>query len=301
MTIKGGVSASATEVITSFGRVMARQCYQANISDATSDEYFKTEKYTTASGDTGTTASWNSVDNAYTLGITDQASGDTTHDPDSMTNVSNVFDGDDSTYASKSSVSGNGDAIEVGKTFTSKNISWVRAKYFGVGNGTGGASQSKLQSYNGSTWSDVAGTTFTGENNAIYARVYYVNLTGVQGIRLVVTTFNSSGDGYTVNVYAVQYGNAISPSVVKENAVFSKNPDSIVVYASKSTPTNTTITMDISDNGGSSYALTNKPFDTYIDTTSLSGSTIALRFNLSTTDTAVTPKLYGWSAVIMDT
>jgi hypothetical protein len=304
MVIKAGQTGSAQEVITSFGRVIARQAYQANISDASGDEYFKTEKYTTASGDTGTTALWIDSDNSYNIKYTDEASGDTTNDPSTFTNPSYFFDSNDSTAATKSGSGGVSTTdYYLGKTFSSKYIGIVKIKTASaVTDATGGGSISvKLQTYDGADWSDLTTLGSLGSlgTNTISINGYYLINSSVQGIR-IKSTINPDNGSWSLAYYTLEYGNYDSSSIVKENSVFSKNPDSIVVYANKLTPTNTSITFDVSDDGGSNYPITNQVFDTYVDTTILTGTSIGLKFNLATTDTSVTPKLYGWSAVIMD-
>lgn len=63
-------------------------------------------------------------------------------------------------------------------------------------------------------------------------------------------------------------------------------------------PTNTSITVDVSDDGGSTFALTGKSLNTAIDTSTFTTGDLALKFNLATTDTSVTPKLYGYGVAI---
>ena len=159
MVIKNGQNNDATEYLTSFGRIIARQNYIKNISDETNG-YFRTEKYSSATGDTGTTGS------------------------------------------------------------------------------------------------------------------FYV-------------------DGYVITSPGTS-------AVVRENLIFSRIPDSMVIYASGIILNATNITVDISQTNGSAYPITAQPLDTYIDTTSFTGSGIGIRFNLTTVNGSATPKLFGWSAVITD-
>ena len=57
---------------------------------------------------------------------------------------------------------------------------------------------------------------------------------------------------------------------------------------------------DVSDDGGSTFGITAKSLNTVIDTTSFSTGNLALKFNLASTDTSVTPSLYGYGIVITD-
>ena len=278
---------------------MARQVYQSNINDASGDEYFKCEKYTTQSA-SSSTANWDSDVDGYFLSITDEASGDVTYDPSTVTNPSYAFDGNDATYADKDS------NAYLGKTFAS-------ARYIGAtrikvttsfsGSGSNGTCSIILKSYNGSTWATlkVLATSASGTSgDASFDGYYYVNDT-IQGLS-VELIFSPDGGGSAVHRwYTIAYGDFDESDTVTETSVFSKNPNGLVIYASKLTPTNTSITVDISDDGGSTWEITGQSFDTPIDTTSLAGSNIALKFNLATTNEETTPILYGWSAVILNT
>ena len=98
-------------------------------------------------------------------------------------------------------------------------------------------------------------------------------------------------------------------SVTTNTILNDVTPKSIVVYGKAEIPTDTDITIDVSDDGGSNWDITNQSvnyisdsnsFYSVIDTTTLSGSDLALKFNLSSTDTSKTPKFYGYSVVITD-
>ena len=59
------------------------------------------------------------------------------------------------------------------------------------------------------------------------------------------------------------------------------------------------MTVDVSDNGGTSFGVTGGSTDAYIDTTSLStGTGVALKFNL--TGTTTSPKVYGYGVLVLD-
>ena len=99
----------------------------------------------------------------------------------------------------------------------------------------------------------------------------------------------------------VWYDGYSSSSTVETNTIIDEVvPDSIVVYGKKETPTSTNITVDVSQDGGATWDVTNQDFNTAIDTSSFTGSNLALKFNLSTTDTSVTPKLYGYGVNILE-
>ncbi len=71
--------------------------------------------------------------------------------------------------------------------------------------------------------------------------------------------------------------------------------NAVVVYADKTTPTNTTMTVDISDG---TTTLSAQALNSVLDVSSLSTGTLKLTFNLATTDTTVTPTLKGYGVYI---
>lgn len=94
----------------------------------------------------------------------------------------------------------------------------------------------------------------------------------------------------------------LDSGTVETNTIINeKVPDSIVVYGKTDLPANTSITVDVSDDGGTTFSLTGKSLNTAIDTSSFSTGNLALKFNLATTDTSITPKLYGYGISITDT
>jgi len=101
MTIQNGQVADADEVIKSIGVTTAQLAYFGVKSDSTNwanENYLGADIFTDSNGAKGTidttnsTARWSDTNDAYVLGFTDEASGDTTHDPDSATNPENAFD-----------------------------------------------------------------------------------------------------------------------------------------------------------------------------------------------------------------
>ena len=76
-------------------------------------------------------------------------------------------------------------------------------------------------------------------------------------------------------------------------------PNLIIVYGKTDLPTNTSITVDASATGGSPFTITSQEFNSVIDTSSFTGSSLALNFNLSTTSGNTTPKLYGYGLAII--
>jgi len=93
-----------------------------------------------------------------------------------------------------------------------------------------------------------------------------------------------------------------SSSAVETNTIINEIvPKSIVVYGKADIPADTSIIVDVSDDGGSTFALTGKSLNTAIDTSTFTTGDLAIKFNLATTDTSVTPKLYGYGVAITNT
>jgi hypothetical protein len=119
------------------------------------------EAYTSAGGrldsvDTGdTTAVFDT--NKYTFTMdSPEASGDTTHDPDSFTNPENAFDFDSGTFANKNVSTKGGVNYYLGKTFDEKTVAFVRFYCYGkISHSMAINSVTfRLESYDGSNWND---------------------------------------------------------------------------------------------------------------------------------------------------
>jgi hypothetical protein len=310
MTIKNGEVIDAPELVTGFARPSAQLAYFGVTTDSTNwrnADYLGADVFTAAAGakstvdTTSSTALWDGTTDFYGLGITDQAAGDVTSDPDSFNNAANAFDGDDSTFADKTGVT----TYTLGKTFASETINAINYKVR-VQNTTGTEAAGcvvKIQSYNGATWDDVytiRSGGLAGSADLTYQGTYNSTLTTIQGLRI---SFTNSVSNTKHHLYTLEYAAGYdASSTVETDEIISLNsaPDSIVVYGHKDLPTGTSITVDISDDGGTIFAVTGGALNTYIDTTSLSGTSLALKFNLATTDTSVTPKLYGYGTSVCD-
>ena len=300
-------------VLSSIGKTAAQNSYEQVKSDSsswTNTDYLGADIFTSKGGAkstidaTNTDSIYHSGEGLYLLLITDEASGDTTHDPDSFTNPSNAFDGDDSTYAEKSS-----ENVSLGKTFSAKTIVEVKVKAqcsFDTGTNGDYTLHIILQSYDGSTWTDEKDWTksdYSYHGTFDLESSYSLNKS-VQGLRLKYTASYAGSGGYRdFKIYSLEYAQSYdSSSSVETNTIIDeKVPDSIVVYGKTNIPSDTSIKVDISDDGGTTWSLTDKELDTPIDTSSFSTGNLALKFKLATTDTSKTPKLYGYGVAITDT
>jgi len=333
MTIKNGEIANAEDVIESIGRLTTRIAYNGVNIDSTNWE--NTDCFAADNTNLNYTGNWgprsskntilfnsfsnvaNLINHAYstsspvsdyvTLRVIDTISSETTYNPDGFTNPDNAFDGDDDTYASKV-VSANTSA-SLGKTFssTTKKYVFFRWGFFQDTSYWGSTVKMELQTYDGSTWTTRKTHSFMDAGwHAIKAFSGILDLSSAGPISGIRFRFTNTAGSYSYDMafyaYTLEAGNNFpSSGTLETNTILSDVvPQSMFVYGKADLPTNTNITVDISDDGGSTWAITNQPLDTAIDTSSLTGTDIRLRFNLSTTDNTVTPKLYGYAVAVTD-
>jgi len=130
--------------------------------------------------------------------------------------------------------------------------------------------------------------TFTGSNPNPTKSVAQAGI-GIDPIYGGTVSFASGY--YTSNNFALS-GTAVCNSNTQTLTGAERN---LLVYSDKTLPTNTSMTVDISDG---TTTLAAQPFDTVIDISTLGAGTLSLTFNLATTDTAVTPSLKGYGVYI---
>lgn len=154
----------------------------------------------------------------YKPGYVDEASGDTTHDPDGYTNVANAFDNDDATSATYTNAPGGAKTTQLGKTFSSKNVYLVKVKASAGILNSSGTIYIYLQTYNGSTWStantwsQVYGST--GNHTFSVDETYQLD-TSTQGVRLQLVTPNSASNNVHA-VYTLEYGD-MAETVIEQS------------------------------------------------------------------------------------
>ena len=227
----------------------------------------------------------------YFLSFTDEASGDTTNDPDSYTDPGNAFDSNDSTFATKAATAN----ASLGKTFASKFVGGVRIKADYTGAGTSPANTMIIQTFNGSVWADFKTILSSTSAADSFDDFVFVDTT-TQGIRL--KTVNGTGGGFTSNVFSVEYGDYdTSATVVCDSAIKTLvgTEESICVYADVDLPTNTTMTVDVSDG---TTTISAQPLNTAIGLTGFIAGTLEITFNLGSSDDTATPLLRGYGVVI---
>lgn len=107
----------------------------------------------------------------------------------------------------------------------------------------------------------------------------------------------------SVEANLILYGTGTTYSVeTNEIIALESAPKSIEVYTDVTIPSDSTFTLDVSDDGGTSFDITNQPISgkTFnVDTSSLTGTSIALKFNLTTTNNATSPLFKGYGLFII--
>lgn len=319
--IKNGELIDATELVEMSGRLSSQninRILKSNTSLFINEQYSGADDFTDSNGimdtvDTAnSTAIYESDLDFYSIGGDTFISTGTTDRDAAWTDEANAFDLDDGTYAQRTQ-SGSGTLTTyLGKTFSSTFVGMVRAKSYG--NVASPDSDHVLsvtiyvEKYNGATWDIVK--TFSesdGSGRNLTLNVdedVYLNDT-VEGVRIRTVTVIGSGTGsetHTQRIFNISYAEEYNSSDTVETDLIISDiiPNSIVVYGENEIPANTDITIDVSDDGGSTFSITGQSFDSYIDTSSFSGSDLALKFNLNTSDVNATPKLYGYGVVITD-
>lgn len=159
--------------------------------------------------------------NKYKPTVSDLTTSGTTHDPDSFTNVSNAFDSDLSTYASKNfpwNYAATPFTVSLGKTFTAQTIGQIRYKvYFANGPNAPNYINGSLvvQTYNGSVWSTVSTlATFSSLGGGNYEGLVSVG-SSIQGIRVGFTATSINGSPTAdLQVYALHGGGVTASTIV---------------------------------------------------------------------------------------
>ncbi len=180
------------------------------------------EAYTAAAGrnngvDTTATLTTAVFDtDKYVVTVDDEASGDTTHDPDTWTSPENAFDNDSTTSATE--VVENATKV-LGKTFGAKTVqrAFVDFYYYCGRVGDAGELIVKLQSYNGSTWDDVETLVNLTSTQVAEGRVtQLVDISSsVQGVRLSFNSTSSTGMS-AQTIYRLEYGDSAESQITHD-------------------------------------------------------------------------------------
>lgn len=140
----------------------------------------------------------------------------------------------------------------------------------------------------------------TGSSPYTLVNVTGLSYTGVHTIRFRLARTGGGVcyswiDDITTNLTKFKTSGLVRTATV---VTTTSNINGVFIHVNKTTPTNTTLNKcDISIDGGTTFTLTNQNFDTFIDTSSLTGTMLQLKFYLSTTDTSVTPLLKDYGVI----
>ena len=174
------------------------------------------EAYTSAGGRKGS-VDIGETDSVFDSGkyspgnFTNEAPADTTHEGGSYDVVANVFDEDLDTKGRSTGII----TSDVGKTFSSKTITFclVKVQFFNNGQGNGSVS---LQTFDGSSWTtiDTISTVPEFTLGPIVVKKVFVN-SACSGIRLRRSATNNSTS--YLDVYTLEYGTDMIQSKILHN------------------------------------------------------------------------------------
>ena len=156
---------------------------------------------------TSTTSTFIIDDLSYTTGITDEASGDSLSDPDSFDNPTYAFNGNLSSPSDKDWTAAS-TTYTLGKTFGAKTVEYISYRFsLRISAVSARTLTSKIQTYNGSTWSDaetIGILTSAGETEE-FSGIYKLD-SSVQGVRISTTSSGATASIYVVRIYSLVYG-----------------------------------------------------------------------------------------------
>ena len=134
--------------------------------------------------------------------------------------------------------------------------------------------------------------------------VVFTRTSGTGTLRTATATQNYTGTNWDLSGTGNYDGTEGEFQEVRSSAVvvcdtgiktLDGTEETIVVYGDKTTPTNTTLTVDITDG---TTTLSAQSLNTVIELAGFVAGTLKLTFNLATTDVTVTPTLKGYGVYI---
>jgi len=314
MVLKDGNTAYASETVTGFGKLAAQNAYQTlqanNVFE--NKDYLGADEFLDDNGTNNTVDTGSSSDVVFNYNLYEiEADSDSADDNEDIT-----FSQD----SNPSSTDKKGYEVDITNNCIITSVRIVgttTATKAYITNSSGGIISSGTIVGVSATMSPTpllkAGDTYYVEVDKDGASMNYnIDQTSItfplSGANIDFISSSSNGGSATTGAYyaidriVTQNATYKSSGDLETNEVISLNsaPKSIVVYANKTLPTDTSITVDVSDDGGTTFAVTGGAVNSYIDTTSLSGTSLAIKFNLATTDTSVSPKLFGYAVCVTD-
>lgn len=271
---------------------------------------FLTNDGTKETVDTGanTTAFYSDTSQSYILPPgTDIADSLTAHDPDGFLSDANATDNDDVTYAYRSTYSTqNFTWTKVfGKTFSEKYISTVRAKVGCSGNAYNFLEAVKIQTYDGSTWTDFKTWSFSSGQN--FDEIININ-SNVQGVRVSIQARTNTSTNHThyIKVFSLEIhdGYNTDSKIVhcgNTGLTLDGSEERINLFCDAEIPSGTSMEVRAGDGTNWSNWITlqrntTRPFDI----SSLSSGDLELDFRMNTTDSSKSPSFKGYGGEIFD-
>ena len=306
--IKNGYVPNADEVLNAVGSTIPSlwEIFKINHFDNPKNavfDYFSSNIGVNNTVDLQNTNSlFDSVNNRYVNNLSNAFLNDTTTSTN-FTNVDNAFDYDDTTYADYYHADSYNETSVLGKTFNERTVKYIYYHAYGyVYAGTDGSSSHvyiDLQYYDGTNWNTIKShhidngiSTTTNE-----VREFVVFNQSCQGIRVSISTSDTNSSGHIEHrVYTLEYGDS-EESHIQTNTLFTSAPKSIFVYV-KNTSNYDNITVDVIDDGGQTWKLTDQPLGV-IHTDALTGNDIRLRINQKT-DGSQTSQVEGYGVVVLE-
>jgi len=217
-----------------------------------------------------------------------------------FTNPTYAFDLDDTTSATASGGTGTSGDNYIGKTFSSRYIGKILIS--ATSSATSGASHNSsaiyLQTYNGSTWSDVATldskTGYTAASS--YAALYTLNAT-TQGIRIRCTaSCTTSPSSWSSAVTTLNYYVGTATVISDTGITLDGTEKALALYTSKTFYGTGSMTVSVSDG---TNTIADKDYTKVIDISTLSSGSLRLTFNLGGTDTSNYASFAGYGVALI--
>lgn len=315
---------TADDLNDSFGGVSKGHAEQANkILKATgayeNGDTTASENYTTSAGVNGTVN-----EDEITLTVTNT----TLYDPNTVNNPSNFFDGSDATYAETTAGANGTQTKDLGHTFDSVFVKDIDLYVTGNSVNNAGAEGVRIYLYidEGSGWTQEAllVDNFYTSTSGSYNQRYNLNKT-IQGAYVRIQIYSDASsttktfrwynmeyiiDGVTDSVFNTNYYECKGGSGSYENSSILSDTNTITldgtekgiqIYSDHETPTNTSVTVDVSDGTSTlvSGATFTGKFTDVLALTGVTSGTLQLTFNLITTDVSATPTQSGWGVYVI--
>lgn len=146
--------------------------------------------------------------------------------------------------------------------------------------------------------------TFSGTVCLEAGKMYSIGVDNSGGSYTTVRDTNTTGTHTYTYPISGTYMDLISGYATSGYELTNMRNIATIVTESVASPTTLTdITLDVSDDGGGSFAITAQSRDGnsfLVDTSSLTGTFLALKFNLDTNDTDFTPNLKGFGVFVVN-